>query len=98
MTKRDKHEAKIAIKICLLIIITMIIFSIVSWYESHYIRDAKVIKVSNNIVTVIDRTKNVWTFEGTDFDINDIVELLMTTKHTKDNIYDDEIIKVKKIK
>lgn len=98
MTKRGKKKAKQTIKIILLIIIVMILFGVASWYETHYTRDAKVINVSNSIVTVIDRTKNVWTFEGTDFNINDRIELLMNTKHTKDNIYDDEIIKVKKIK
>ena len=81
------------------IIVTIIMLSLIyvsCWYESHYIREATVIEVTDNIVTVIDDTNNLWSFKGTDFNVNDKVKMTMDSMNTDLNIYDDEITNVKK--
>jgi len=66
----------------------------VSWYESHYTREAKVIKVSNDIITVKDKTNNIWKFFGNDYSVNDKVRLTIDTNHTDTDIHDDKISNV----
>ena len=81
------------------IIVTIIMLSLIyvsCWYESHYTREATVIEVTDNIVTVVDDTNNLWSFEGTNFNVNDKVKMTMDSMNTDLNIYDDEITNVKK--
>jgi len=80
-------------------IITFVIalFYFSAWIESHYTRKATVIKIKNNVVTVIDDSNNVWDFEGENFYINDEVELLMNNSQTDCYIFDDIIENAKKI-
>ncbi len=80
-------------------IITFVIalFYFSAWIESHYTRKATVIKIENNVVTVIDDSNNIWDFEGENFYINDEVELLMNNSQTDCYIFDDIIENAKKI-
>lgn len=66
-----------------------------SWYETHYTREAIVIDVTDNIVTVIDKHNNTLSFKGDGFNVDDEVKLTMNTMHTDSNIFDDEIEDVK---
>ena len=38
-----------------------------SWYETHYTREATVIDVTDDIITVVDRCDYTWSFEGDGF-------------------------------
>ena len=87
-----KTLKKIAIVI---FIIALFYFS--AWIESHYTKKATVIKVENDIVTVIDSNGYIWDFEGNNFSIDDKVELLMNNSQTDCYIFDDVIENVKKI-
>jgi len=80
-------------------IITFVIalFYFSTWIESHYTKKATVIKVENNVVTVIDDSNNIWDFEGENFYINDEVKLLMNNSQTDCYIFDDIIENAKKI-
>ena len=81
------------------IIITVIMLTMFyasAWIEAHYTREATVIEVNDNIVTVVDNTNNFWSFEGTEFNVNDKVTITMDSMNTDLNIYDDEIIDVEK--
>ena len=92
MTKRQMWRIR---EIIILMMILVVIFYWCLWYETHYTREATVIDVTDNIVTVIDRCDYTWSFEGDDFNVNDEVELMMNTMHTDSNIFDDEIEDVK---
>lgn len=81
------------------IIITVIMLTMFyasAWIEVYYTREATVIEVNDNIVTVVDDTNNFWSFEGTEFNVNDKVKITMDSMNTDLNIYDDEIINVEK--
>ena len=86
-----KTLKKIAIVI---FIIALFYFS--AWIESHYTKKATVIKVENDIVTVIDSNGYIWDFEGNNFSIDDKVELLMNNSQTDCYIFDDIIENAKK--
>jgi hypothetical protein len=78
-----------------LIMIVIIMFCWCSWYETHYTREATVIDVTDNIVTVIDKYNNTLSFKEDSFNVDDKVKLTMDTMHTDSNIFDDEIEDVK---
>lgn len=67
-------------------------------YESTYTRIAEVTEVQNdNLITFTDSTGNDWDYyfeDGTNLNTGDNVKLIMDTKHTNYNIYDDEIKKI----
>lgn len=80
-----------------LVIITMFfcVLGACGWYESHYTREATVIDVTNDVVTVVDKCDYVWEFYGNGFKVNDEVKMRMNTMHTDNYIFDDEIENVK---
>lgn len=70
----------------------------VSYYDSHYNRDAEIVKVSGSEVLAMDNCGNTWTFEADGLNEKDIVVLKMFNNCTDNNPYDDEIIDVKVIR
>jgi hypothetical protein len=97
MIKARAQRAKEIIKNVIIIIAIVIIFCWCSWDESHYTREATVIGIIGNTVTVMDECGYTWAFEGNDFNVNDKVKLMMSTMHTDSNIFDDKIEDVKMI-
>lgn len=95
MTKKTMRCMKERIKNMTLLMVVVMMFCGCSWYEVHYTREATVIEVTDNIVTVVDRCDYVWEFEGDGFNVNDEVKMLMNTMHTDNYIFDDEIENVK---
>ena len=85
-----------AITTIIITVIMLTMFYASTWIEAHYTREATVIEVNDNIVTVVDNTNNFWSFEGTEFNVNDKVKMTMDSINTDLNIYDDEIIDVEK--
>lgn len=96
MTKAQAQRAKEIIKNVIIIIAIVITFCWCSWDESHYTREATVIGIIGNTVTVMDECGYTWAFEGNDFNVNDKVKLMMNTMHTDSNIFDDKIEDVKR--
>ena len=86
------------IKTVLTVMLGIAIFGGVGTYESTYIRIAEVISVQNDsLVTFTDSTGNDWDYcfeDGTNLKTGDNVKLIMDTKHTDNNIYDDKIKKI----
>ena len=84
----------------MMIITTMVIViaMMTALYVAHiYVRDAKVDKVENNIVTFLDHTGNLWEWKIEDdenYCKNQEVRLIMNNMDTPD-ISDDTIVKVK---
>lgn len=97
MTKRQMRRVREIAKNITLMMIVVVMFCWCSWYETHYTREATVIDVTDNIITVVDKCDYTWSFEGDGFNINDEVKLMMNTMHTDSNIFDDEIEDVKMI-
>ena len=97
MINRQTRKRREIIKNITLITIVVIMFCWCSWYETHYTKEAIVIDVTDNIVTVIDKHNNTLSFKGDGFNVDDEVRLTMDTMHTDSNIFDDEIEDVKMI-
>ncbi len=98
-----RRTAEMIKRVVISIIVTtmfVVLFLVCSWYETHYTREAKVIQIDNEIVSVIDKTNNVWQFyrNKEDVKINDQVKLIMDTMNTDTIITDDTIIQVTVIK
>lgn len=84
-------------KTVLTVMLGIAIIGGVGTYESTYTRTAELVEVNNNLATFTDSTGNDWDYyfeDGTDLEIGDNVKLIMDTKHTDNNIYDDEIKKI----
>ena len=96
MIKERAQRTKEIMKNVIIIIAIVIIFCWCSWDESHYTREATVIGVIGDTVTVMDKCGYTWAFEGNDFNVNDKVKLMMNTMHTDSNIFDDKIEDVKR--
>lgn len=69
--------------------------SVGGYIETHYTREARVVKAKAEIVIVEDKCGNEWAFEGEGFEIGQKVTLKMFNNYTDSNIEDDEIIGVK---
>ena len=81
------------------IIIVIILLVMCGWcshYEHHYTRVGTVTRVDCIEVTVRDNSGHYWAFKGDGYNVDDTVELKMYDNHTDNNIYDDEIVGVKK--
>ena len=89
---KDNNSSEL--KDIIILIIMLFIFCMLSWYETHYEREATVYSIENNIVTVIDDYRNYWEFESEGFNKGDRIKMLMDTMRTDSNIYDDEIQRV----
>ena len=93
-------RAELAI-VTILVVVIMSVVSVVSWNcMMYYTKEAKVIEVSDNIVSVVDKINEVWQFEadGEAYKIGDKVSMKMDTMGSDFNIYDDRIVDVKLIK
>ena len=94
MKDANKLNRRYDVKNIIILMIALAIFCMLSWYETHYIKEATVHSIRDNIVTVIDDYDNYWEFEAEGFQEGNRVKMLMDTMHTESNIYDDEIQRV----
>lgn len=95
MTNKQIRRVKETIKNIVTIVLILAMFYWCLWYETHYTREATVINVTNNVITVVDKCDYTWMFEGEGFCVNDEVKLVMNTMHTDSDISDDEIENIK---
>ena len=82
--------------IILLVAIFIIMPGICGNVETYYNRKGTVVEVQNDVIVVCDERMNVWEFEGDGFSVGETVIMKMFTNYTDNNIYDDEIVKVKR--
>lgn len=68
-----------------------------NYAETHYSKKAEVVTVVGNSISIEDENGDRWLFYGKGFERGDKVRVIMYNNHTDLNIYDDEIVKVKKI-
>ena len=67
---------------------------IAGYFEHHYTRQAEVVEISGDVVTVEDTCGFEWEFYGDGYEVGQKVEMKMFTNYTHGEIFDDEIIKV----
>ena len=81
----------------LLIGVFIFIMGVAGYIETHYTREATVIKINEDEIVVEDSIQHHWVFYGKDYKIGDKIKMTMFNNYTDSNIYDDKIIKVKKV-
>ena len=87
-------ESKITTITIVMMFAVLFIFGIytIRNYEINYTRTGMIIEIDNDTkVTVEDITGNVWTFEGSGYEVGQTVRMAMTTNNT-DNIINDDTI------
>ena len=72
----------------------IILVSFCGYIETHYTRQATVIEVNGDVITVEDNCGYIWDFEGDGFTVGDNVSMKMYNNTTDNIIKDDEIINV----
>ena len=98
LTKKEKNILNIIVEVvCIAFVVACFLF--VSYNESHYTKDMTVYDMRNETITFEDAQGNLWDYE-TDIDRNferdTVYKVTMFTNHTDNNIYDDEITRIKK--
>ena len=81
-------------RICIILTVMLLFVSLTVQackFESHYTRMAKVTKVQKELITVKDKTGNIWQFRGQGFKKRNKVKLVFDNNNT-DKIEDDRII------
>ena len=81
----------------LLIGVFIFIMGVAGYIETHYTREATVVKINEDEIIVEDSIQHHWVFYGEDYKIGDKIKMTMFNNYTDSNIYDDKIIKVKKV-
>lgn len=59
--------------------------------ETHYNRTGTVVDVENGIVSVADKSLNIWEFEGDGFEVGQKVTMKMFNNYTENDMTDDVI-------
>jgi hypothetical protein len=81
-----------------LTIATLLIILCVStnYVDTHYKRYGKIVDISNDEITILDTTDNIWVWilddnDNNEYTIEQNIELKMHNNYTDDTIYDDII-------
>lgn len=94
-TKRDY-----LVKGLILVLAFVLVLVFCSVIESTYRREVKVNAVENNVITFEDENGFLWDWEQEEsekaYTIGEKATLIMFNNHTDNNIYDDEIKRVKR--
>ena len=85
--------------VVVLVLVFFIAPGVMGNIETHYTKKAVVVNVKdNNVVVVVDKNDEMWSFVGDSFSKGDKVKLTMFNNYTDDAIYDDEIVRATVIK
>ena len=85
----------------MIVVFSFVLLSGAACYiNTHYDKDALVIYVNNNTneIACVTIDGNEWSFFDEGFVEGDEIRVTFSTSNTDNNIYDDEIIHVRKIK
>ena len=74
--------------------VVIILMGFCGYIETHYTRQATVIEVNGDVITVEDNCGYLWDFGGDGFTVRDNVSMKMYNNTTDNIIKDDEIINV----
>ena len=94
-SKKNTHKVSKVIFVAVITAILILVIGRVGYHEMHYHREAIVISIDSNIVTVKDKCNYLWDFVGDGYAKGDKVKMLMHTNGTNGMIEDDTIIDVK---
>lgn len=96
--KHSKKNTRKVSKVIFAIVITVILILTIGragYHEMYYHREATVISIDSNVITVKDKCNYLWDFVGDGYAEGDKVKMLMHTNGTNGMIEDDIIINVK---
>ena len=100
--KRNKiNNIFISFALSMIVVFSFVLLSGAACYiNTHYDKDALIIYVDDNTneIACVTIDGNEWSFFGEGFVEGDEVRVTFSTSNTDNNIYDDEIIHVRKIK
>jgi hypothetical protein len=82
------------IKRLLILIVILLFISFIGYAETHYTRAVVVVDIQGQEVTVEDKQGNLWSFNGTDYKVDQEITVVMYDNHTG-TMYDDVIEEVK---
>lgn len=89
---RDKRDTIIA---GIMLVLFLLLLGRVGYWETHYNRDATVVSVQGQLVTVEDKIGMLWDFYADGYKVGDEVRMLMDNNTTDNIITDDTIEDVK---
>ena len=93
--KMIKKEIKEVILFILIGIVVVMSLLGLNYYEHHYTKDATVISIQEEEITVKDKQGYVWSFYGEGYEISQEIEIVLFDNITM-SIYDDKIVRVKR--
>jgi hypothetical protein len=88
-----KNVIKEMFIITLVLTVFLGIFGILGHIENTYTKECEIVNVQGDVITVVDKDGDEWTFYGTDYEIGEIVKVRMHTNHTT-KLSDDKLEKV----
>lgn len=91
-------KIKHAIKVCIYLIAFYIIFTFLNYIETHYKKDMVVVSIQENTITISDNQGNLYEYLGDNIDIGDCVIATMHNHYTDNDIMDDSVVKIKKVR
>lgn len=94
MRKNSKVHNVIVLIIATIVFLSYLLFA--SVISSQYSKETVVRNVEGEIIVVEDKQGNLWEFRGEGFKERDKVKVVFDNNNTE-TIFDDEIIKAKKI-
>lgn len=99
---RIRHTGREALSYCAGIILAILLFiipgGIAGTLEARYSDTAIIRSINGGEILVEDSRGNLWTYTLHDYKVGDKVVVTWDTQHTDDEIEDDKITKIKKIK
>lgn len=66
-------------------------FAFINYHGSHYTMNGIVIGVEKDIILIEDDTNNIWEFHGSNYEVDDVVEIKFYTNNTDNSRLDDEV-------
>ena len=70
----------------------------VGYWETHYTTTGNIVAIENDTMFICDEKGELWGYDiVNNLTIGDEVELVMWNNTTDMNIYDDEIVEIKKL-
>lgn len=92
----NKRRERVQTFIALIgLLLFLLLVGRVGYWETHYNRDATVVSVQGQLVTVEDRIGMLWDFYADGYKVGDEVRMLMDNNTTDNIITDDTIEDVK---
>lgn len=92
--KKEDNKMKKKIVGIVLVVLIGIAFVVGSTVTSNYTKDVEVVKVENDVVTIVDNQGMEYSFFGEGFEVGETITVEMNINHTEQTREDDVIKRV----